>query len=83
MTSVTSTATAVNSTNSGSSVNRNAATNASHPTFDNRVLDKRRLQELVKEVDPLEQLDEDVEEVLFDSPDTLSYSLVRHNVLDI
>jgi transcription initiation factor TFIID subunit 12 len=28
------------------------------------VLDKRRLQELVKEVDPLEQLDEDVEEVL-------------------
>lgn len=28
-----------------------------------RVLDKRRLQELVKEVDPLEQLDDDVEEV--------------------
>lgn len=28
-----------------------------------KVLDKRRLQELVKEVDPLEQLDDDVEEV--------------------
>lgn len=27
------------------------------------VLDKRRLHELVKEVDPLEQMDEDVEEV--------------------
>ena len=32
-------------------------------TSENKVLDKRRLQELVKEVDPLEQLDEDVEEV--------------------
>jgi hypothetical protein len=31
---------------------------------ESKVLDKRRLQELVKEVDPLEQLDEDVEEVL-------------------
>ena len=30
---------------------------------ESKVLDKRRLQELVKEVDPLEQLDEDVEEV--------------------
>lgn len=30
-----------------------------------KVLDKRRLQELVKEVDPLEQLDDDVEEVNF------------------
>lgn len=36
-----------------------------HPATagDNKVLDKRRLQELVKEVDPLEQLDDDVEEV--------------------
>ena len=32
-------------------------------SMETRVLDKRRLQELVKEVDPLEQLDEDVEEV--------------------
>ena len=31
--------------------------------MESKVLDKRRLQELVKEVDPLEQLDEDVEEV--------------------
>lgn len=29
-----------------------------------QILDKRTLQELVKEVDPTEQLDEDVEEVL-------------------
>ena len=29
-----------------------------------QVLDKKRLQELVKEVDPNEQLDEDVEELL-------------------
>ena len=28
------------------------------------MLDKKRLQELVKEVDPNEQLDEDVEELL-------------------
>lgn len=32
-------------------------------TKESKVLDKRRLQELVKEVDPLEQLDDDVEEV--------------------
>ena len=32
-------------------------------TAESKVLDRRRLQELVKEVDPLEQLDEDVEEV--------------------
>ena len=30
---------------------------------ESKVLDKRRLQELVKEVDPMEQLDDDVEEV--------------------
>ncbi|XP_041351396.1 transcription initiation factor TFIID subunit 12-like [Gigantopelta aegis] len=34
-----------------------------------RVLDKRRLQELVKEVDPLEQLDDDVEEVMLQIAD--------------
>lgn len=38
---------------------------ASSPGTEGRVLDKRRLQELVKEVDPLEQLDEDVEEVRY------------------
>ena len=30
---------------------------------ENKVLDKRRLQDLVKEVDPMEQLDDDVEDV--------------------
>lgn len=34
---------------------------------DTKVLDKRRLQELVKEVDPMEQLDDDVEEVEYSS----------------
>jgi len=34
-----------------------------------KVLDKKRLQELVKEVDPLEQLDEDVEEMLLQIAD--------------
>jgi len=34
-----------------------------HQAADSKVLDKRRIQELVKEVDPLEQLDDDVEEV--------------------
>ena len=32
-------------------------------SIEGKVLDKRRLGELVKEVDPLEQLDDDVEEV--------------------
>ena len=36
--------------------------NVVFPIF--QVLDKKRLQELVKEVDPNEQLDEDVEELL-------------------
>jgi len=36
---------------------------------DVKVLDKKRLQELVKEVDPLEQLDEDVEEMLLQIAD--------------
>ena len=31
--------------------------------MESKVMDKRRLHELVKEVDPLEQLDDDVEEV--------------------
>jgi len=36
---------------------------------DAKVLDKKRLQELMKEVDPLEQLDEDVEEMLLQIAD--------------
>lgn len=34
-----------------------------------KVLDKKRLQELVKEVDPHEQLDEDVEDLLLQIAD--------------
>ncbi|KAK6168916.1 hypothetical protein SNE40_020072 [Patella caerulea] len=41
-----------------------------------RVLDKRRLQELVKEVDPLEQLDDDVEEVLLQVADDFIENVV-------
>ena len=52
---------------------------------DNQVLDKKRLQELVKEVDPNEQLDEDVEDLLLHIADdfieqtvTASCSLAKH-----
>ena len=52
---------------------------------DNQVLDKKRLQELVKEVDPNEQLDEDVEDLLLHIADDFieqtvmaSCSLAKH-----
>ena len=58
-----------------------------------RVLDKRRLQELVKEVDPLEQLDDDVEELLLQIADdfidnvaTASCLIAKHrktNTVDV
>ena len=45
-------------------------TTANIPSTDNLipkpVLDKQRIQSLVQEIDPLEQLDEDVEEVSYD-----------------
>lgn len=43
---------------------------------DTKVLDKRRLQELVKEVDPMEQLDDDVEEVLMHIADDFIENVV-------
>lgn len=46
------------------------------PQQENKVLDKRRLQELVKEVDPMEQLDDDVEEVLMHIADDFIDSVV-------
>lgn len=62
-------------------------------TKESKVLDKRRLQELVKEVDPLEQLDDDVEEVLMQIADdfienvvTSSCKIAKHrksNTLDV
>lgn len=52
---------------------------------DSQVLDKKRLNELVKEVDPNEQLDEDVEDLLLHIADdfieqtvTASCSLAKH-----
>ena len=52
---------------------------------ESQVLDKKRLQELVKEVDPNEQLDEDVEDLLLHIADdfieqtvTASCSLAKH-----
>jgi len=51
----------------------------------NQVLDRKRLQELVKEVDPNEQLDEDVEDLLLHIADdfieqtiTAACSLAKH-----
>ena len=69
----------VNSTGSGAqptpmatSQPQAAAASDSRPmatgTGQDKVLDRQRLQELVKEVDPLEQLDEEVEEVLYFQP---------------
>ena len=54
----------------GSSQKRIAAGSGSqqHPDS-NEVLDKKRLQELVKEVDPNEQLDEEVETMLLQIAD--------------
>ena len=53
--------------------------------MESKVLDKRRLQELVKEVDPLEQLDDDVEEVnytvKFSSQTSAGNSLTSFNVM--
>ncbi|KAK7107348.1 transcription initiation factor TFIID subunit 12-like isoform X2 [Littorina saxatilis] len=40
------------------------------------VIDRRRLQELVKEVDPLEQMDDDVEETLLTIADNFIESVV-------
>ncbi|XP_064627211.1 transcription initiation factor TFIID subunit 12-like isoform X2 [Lineus longissimus] len=45
---------------------------------DSKVLDKRRIQELVKEVDPLEQLDDDVEEVLMTIADDFIDNVVNN-----
>eukprot|EP00118_Oscarella_pearsei_P008705 m.46237 g.46237 ORF g.46237 m.46237 type:complete len:110 (+) comp33683_c1_seq1:550-879(+) len=42
---------------------------------------KRKLQDLVKEVDPLEQLDEDVEEVLMQIADDFIESVVTQSCL--
>jgi len=53
----------------GSSQKRAVAGSLDSPCSSNEVLDKKRLQELVKEVDPNEQLDEDVETMLLQIAD--------------
>ena len=62
-----------------------ASSSGGSTSTDTQVLDKKRLQELVKEVDPNEQLDEDVEELLLHIADdfieqtvTASCSLAKH-----
>ena len=47
------------------------------------IIDKKRIQDLVKEVDPMEQLDEDVEEVCLDrehdcSAEKFIYMMISH-----
>nr|CAG4652302.1 EOG090X0HZC [Triops cancriformis] len=50
--------------------------NSSSKSADNLVLSRQRLQELVREVDPNEQLDEDVEEMLLQIADDFIESTV-------
>ena len=56
---------------------------ASGSFTDSKVVDKKRIQELVKEVDPLEQMDDDVEEVLNTNPPffPLSKHVIRFHKL--
>jgi transcription initiation factor TFIID subunit 12 len=64
----------------GSSQKRIAAGSGSqqHPDS-NEVLDKKRLQELVKEVDPNEQLDEEVETMLLQIADDFIEQVFHFN----
>ena len=43
--------------------NRSTPTQATLTPGTTGIIDRKRIQDLVKEVDPMEQLDEDVEEV--------------------
>merc|ERR1711894_451307 len=70
---------------SSSSSVSSEATKRPASSAESQVLDKKRLQELVKEVDPNEQLDEDVEDLLLHIADdfieqtvTASCSLAKH-----
>ena len=44
--------------------NRSTPTQQTYASGTSGIIDKKRIQDLVKEVDPMEQLDEDVEEVV-------------------
>ena len=70
---------------SSSSSVTSEATKRPAPSSESQVLDKKRLQELVREVDPNEQLDEDVEDLLLHIADdfieqtvTASCALAKH-----
>ena len=70
---------------SSSSSVTSEATKRPAPSSESQVLDKKRLQELVREVDPNEQLDEDVEDLLLHIADdfieqtvTSSCALAKH-----
>jgi len=69
--------------NPSSTASRAATTSSA--SLEPKVLDKRRISDLLKEVDPLEQLDEDAEELLMQIADdfidnvvTASCQLARH-----
>ncbi|GFN75458.1 transcription initiation factor tfiid subunit 12 [Plakobranchus ocellatus] len=69
------------STASNSQTSHSASSSSSSPAAaggsDNRgVLDRTRLRELVKEVDPLEQMDDDVEDVLLQVADDFIENVV-------
>ncbi|GFR87388.1 transcription initiation factor TFIID subunit 12 [Elysia marginata] len=71
----------LNSSSKGSASSTSQATNSNSPAAagasDNRgVLDRTRLRELVKEVDPLEQMDDDVEDVLLQVADDFIENVV-------
>ncbi|XP_023321741.1 transcription initiation factor TFIID subunit 12 [Eurytemora carolleeae] len=85
--------TATTTTISNSSQPMSSPTSTPQLSSESQVLDRNRLGELVKEVDPSEQLDEDVEEVLLQIADdfieqtvTQACALAKHrkaNTIDV
>nr|CAG4644437.1 EOG090X0HZC [Lepidurus arcticus] len=86
-------ATSTGNHNTSASGSNFSTENTASKQVDNLVLSRHRLQELVREVDPNEQLDEDVEEMLLQIADDFIESTVsaacmiakhrKGNVLDV
>ena len=60
--------------------NRSTPTQQTYASGTSGIIDKKRIQDLVKEVDPMEQLDEDVEEMLLQIADDFIDSVVSASV---